>query len=48
MFFDTRNKDMYGLEVGISKGFPDIRALPVSGGTGLPHMVMTYIPSDVY
>jgi hypothetical protein len=28
-------------------GFRNIRALPVSGGMGPPHMVMTYILSDV-
>jgi hypothetical protein len=47
MFLDTRNKNMYGLGVGDLNGFQDIRTLPVSGGMEPPHMVMTYIPSDV-
>jgi hypothetical protein len=39
---------MYGLVVGIYRGgdlnsLQDIRALPVSGGTGPQCMVMTYI-----
>jgi hypothetical protein len=32
---------------GDLNGFRDDKALPVSGGTGPPVMVMTYIPSDV-
>jgi hypothetical protein len=42
MFLDTRNKNMYGLGVGISTVFKIVLPVPVP-----PHMVMTYILSDV-
>jgi hypothetical protein len=32
MFLDTRNKNMYGLEVGISMVFKIFRQFPIYGG----------------
>jgi hypothetical protein len=51
MFFNTRNKNMYGFGFGMSTGFEilgHLHVLPVSGeGVGPPSMVITYIPSYV-
>jgi hypothetical protein len=47
MFLDTRNKNMYGLGVGISTVFEIAEYFLVKGKAEPPHMVMTYIPSDV-
>jgi hypothetical protein len=48
MFLDTRNKNMYGLGVGISTVFEIAEHfLFKGGGAEPPNMVMTYIPSDV-
>jgi hypothetical protein len=44
MFLDTREQEYAWFWDGDLNGFQDIRALPVSGGMGPPHMVMTYIP----
>jgi hypothetical protein len=46
MFLDTRNKNMYGLGVGISTVFEITEYFLFKGGTEPPHMAMTYIPSD--
>jgi hypothetical protein len=47
MFHVTRNKNMYGLGVGISTVFEIAEHFLFNGGAEPPHMVMTYIPSDV-
>jgi hypothetical protein len=49
MFLDTRNKNMYGLGVGISTVFKIAEHFLFNGRRGAesPHMVMTYISSDV-
>jgi hypothetical protein len=43
MLLDTRNKNIYGLGVGISMVF---EIFLVSRGTGPLRMVMTFMPSD--
>jgi hypothetical protein len=46
MFLDTRNKYIYGLGVWISTVF-EIAEHFLFEGAEPPHMVMTYIPSDI-
>jgi hypothetical protein len=45
MLLDTRNKNIYGLGVGISTVF-EIFGHFLFRGMGPPRMVMTYIPPD--
>jgi hypothetical protein len=42
MFPDTRIKDMYGLEVGISMVFEKIGYFILKGDRTIPQLVMTY------
>jgi hypothetical protein len=49
MFLDTKNKNMYGLWVGISTVYEIFEHFLLKEGGGRvepPHMVMIYIPSD--
>jgi hypothetical protein len=46
MLLNTRNKNMYGSEVGISTVFEKFGHFLFQGRTWPPRIVMTYIPSD--
>jgi hypothetical protein len=47
MFLNTRNKNTYGLKVGISTVFKLISYFPFLGWVELTPGVITYIPLDV-
>jgi hypothetical protein len=46
MLLDTRNKNIYGLEVGISTVFEIFGHFLYQGEQDYSVMVMTYTPSD--